>query len=142
MHTPWGESDYTRRLARGVVEVTTPGHGGIGVTPLAAQRLTPEARALAEQYGGRYWYEEDCKWAIVAYELPELFPDVEPGRALEVVSRWHAEYLLVRGIEPDHEAIATWREMHSGDAWTPEAELVARLRTDRAIQETAFAGGR
>ena len=78
MQTPWGTSDHTIRLARGVVWVSTPSHGGFLFTREAAHKyLTEEARLAAETFGcfgygtGRYAFEEDCKYAIVLFEHPE-----------------------------------------------------------------------
>lgn len=87
-NTPWGRSQHSRVIARGILEVSTAGHGGIGITVNAARRvgLSDAARDRGELSGTRFWYEEDCAWAILAWDLgptywPMLFErnKYEPG---------------------------------------------------------------
>lgn len=117
MRTPWGESDETIVLARGVVWVSTPSHGGFLFTSIAAHKLlTAEARQAAEFRNGQFAYEEDCKAAIIFYEHPEY--GVKLGiknadnaeafqrDALETISAWDADYLLARGLTPEPKAYA------------------------------------
>ena len=75
-YSPWGEVDYSTPLTRGLVWVTTPGHGGLGVSAgLAKSSLSAIARKFADAVsGGYYWYEEDVAWAIPFYEHPEWIP--------------------------------------------------------------------
>jgi hypothetical protein len=70
--TPWGNSDHTRRMAKGITFYGTPSHGGIRVTPKAAEGLSAAALAEAEVWGNAYWFEEDCTYALVLHEKPEL----------------------------------------------------------------------
>src|SRR5262245_34685106 len=73
--TPWGKADVVRTFARGVVEVSTPGHGGIGISVSVANSacLSFAARAKAEVKANTFWFEEDCRWAIAAWELGPSF---------------------------------------------------------------------
>ena len=99
LSTPWGEADHVEKIGEGVVQVGTPSHGGIGVDrEVAAKRLTAAARAQAITQGGRYWFEEDCDWAIVAAEFPEHFPDVDPDKVKESLERWNKEYLRLKAV--------------------------------------------
>jgi hypothetical protein len=114
MRTPWGESDHTIKLARGVVWVNTPSHGGFLFTHAAAEKLlTEQARNAAEPWRNGFAFEEDCKAAIVIYEHPEYDEKLRPGPdwdgktwAYGVISRWDADYLLARGIVPNAEGYA------------------------------------
>ena len=98
LSTPWGEADHVEKLGEGVVQVGTPSHGGIGVDrEVAAKRLTAAARAQATTQGGRYWFEEDCDWAIVAREMPEMFSERHRELAVESLKRWNERYLEAVG---------------------------------------------
>jgi hypothetical protein len=71
MNTPWGQSDFSRKITRGVVLVITPSHGGLGVAFATARKLlSPAALACAEYKSNYYWFEEDCTIAIPFYEQP------------------------------------------------------------------------
>lgn len=75
MYTPWGSADHQERVSKdGEVifySVSTPSHGGMGITTTqAAKLLSPEAIEAGEHgAGGMLWYEEDCAWCILAWEL-------------------------------------------------------------------------
>lgn len=94
VHTPWGEADTIETLAEGVIQVSTSTHGGIGVdSEVANKRLSAPARAEAIRQGGRLWFEEDCDWAIVCNEMPELFSERHRELAVESLKRWNQTYL-------------------------------------------------
>jgi hypothetical protein len=67
MLTPWGESDYQKTLASGIISYGTPSHGGIHVGHCLNQHIHPKLR---NENG---WYEEDCEWAKVAFTFPGAF---------------------------------------------------------------------
>ena len=74
MRTPWGVADREYALAPGVVQVTTPSHGGIRVERgVAERRLSEAARSVpfTAPTAEAYWYEEDCDVLIVLWEIPE-----------------------------------------------------------------------
>ena len=72
--TPWGRADGWQELDRGVVQCSTPGHGGLFVPDSLLGAIPPERRAWAAHWSGsENWYEEDCCWAAVALAFPELF---------------------------------------------------------------------
>lgn len=153
MRTPWGNSDEVITLARGVVWVSTPSHGGFLFTSDAAHKyLTAQARQSAEFTGERFAFEEDCKAAIVFYEHPAYGvkvgiksadnAEVFKQSALETISAWDAEYLIARGITPEPKAYAHYlqnkeedslRKVHSPDlivaAWGDWADWVPKGRT-------------
>lgn len=108
MHTPWGSSQHTHQITEGVYEVDTAGHGGILVAQYVVDTLlSPAAIAKGWHYGPYYAYEEDCDWAIFAYEQPELYAAAHTAErgykphtaeeikqiARECLTRWHADYL-------------------------------------------------
>jgi hypothetical protein len=131
--TPWGIADSTTRLAPGIWWVSTPSHGGLIVNQEAASRLSEEARKEGFRWQGDSYlaYEEDCDYAIALFELPELwaefFKDSEEPVRKDVkgflwrhLSMWHADYLQARGIEPEAQAYAFWREMT--ETWDRQAK--------------------
>ncbi len=75
--TPWGLSDRLDVLISingkaKVIEVSTPGHGGIGVWH--DHPMQDYFKAGMKPTDGWLWYEEDCDWAIPALAFPEVFP--------------------------------------------------------------------
>ena len=67
--TPWGAAQTTKKIADGLWQVTTAGHGGIYVD----YDLRGKLRAQGTPYSGNGWFEEDCDWAIVALSFPQHF---------------------------------------------------------------------
>jgi hypothetical protein len=75
--TPWGCPDSAKEIAPGVVEISTPSHGGIHLSKerqAEVERVMPFFRPFA----GPGWYEEDCDWCIVLLVFPELEPAFAP----------------------------------------------------------------
>jgi hypothetical protein len=72
INSPWGPSQFVGKIARGVVWVSTAGHGGLGVAKGAARKLLSDAALLcANYYNGYYWFEEDCQCTVAFHEHPE-----------------------------------------------------------------------
>lgn len=67
MQTPWGKSQYSKKITRGINFYGTAGHGGYKVSKKLNESM-PEA--LRNDNG---WYEEDCDWAKVAIAFPQHF---------------------------------------------------------------------
>lgn len=94
INTPWGAADQVDTLAKGIIQVGTPSHGGIGVEhDVAAAKLSAAARAEAIDQHGHLWFEEDCDWAIVCHEIPELFSQQHREMAAKSLARWNQPYL-------------------------------------------------
>ena len=72
INSPWGPSQSLDKIARGVVWISTSGHGGLGVAKGTARKLLSDAALLcANYYNGYYWFEEDVQCAIAFHERPE-----------------------------------------------------------------------
>ena len=113
--TPWGKADSVNDLGLGFVLVGTPGHGGIMIGCRQAEKVLSEAAQKRGQVFNQFLcYEEDCDISIVIFEYPQLWVDYRASwadkiisaqetkqSALESLSRWHAEYLIERGITPE-----------------------------------------
>lgn len=110
MLTPWGLSQHVKEFSRGLCCVSTAGHGGYMVGKgFVKKHLSPEARAQGMEYGNYLAYEEDCLWAVIAYELPSFWPMMFPNNPDTIVlketikkslERWVPNYLeAVEGTE-------------------------------------------
>lgn len=92
--TIWGEIQTENRLAEGVIDVTTAGHGGIIVEKYAANKfLSTEAKKAANFVNGRYHFEEDCDWAIFAFENPTIVPQKWLQYIESSLERWNQDYI-------------------------------------------------
>ena len=73
-HTPWGKPDHTSDIAPGIVQVSTPSHGGIILSPERNALVPAELKEASwSRQGVRGYYEEDVDAAIVAVVFPECF---------------------------------------------------------------------
>lgn len=126
--TPWGMGRTSETFAEGFTSVSTPGHGGFMVSKqFATQHLSPECIAYGTKHGDYICFEEDCDWAMPAWELPQFWPQIfaymdESAKAdpraylLHTLSVWRAEYLLARGIPPEPEGYADYLARREADA--------------------------
>lgn len=93
-HSPWGRIDHQKTIAPGIVEVSTPSHGGVW--------LSPERNALVPENARRPdgWYEEDCQWSVVVLSFPDLWPSQTVEQARCIAKNWlpHA-YTAITGEE-------------------------------------------
>lgn len=109
MFTPWGLSQHVEKFATGLCLVSTAGHGGYMVAKgFSKKHLSPAAQAQGMNYGNYLAYEEDCLWAVVAYELIKfwtfMFPYPDTAVLKESIrkslERWVPDYLnAVEGTE-------------------------------------------
>lgn len=119
MRTPWGKADSVRQKARGIWEVSTPGHGGFKVRA-KENTYVPEP---FRKSGG--WYEEDIDWAIVvaffhgssnwAVNVPRECHIYESGdtcnRAIATLKDWYPdEYEKVFSVKVSPEESHVLRE--------------------------------
>ena len=83
-NTPWGSADHKHAQAPGLVWVSTPGHGGIWMSPA---RLASFRQAFPNfcGYAGLPWLEEDCDWAMAALAFPDAFDDRMLRAAVDTV---------------------------------------------------------
>lgn len=84
-NTPWGKADDHREIARGIVWLTTPSHGGYWLSD-DRQAQMPEPYRSVRPFAGRGWYEEDCDWCLVALSFPEHFPPQAQDSAREMLT--------------------------------------------------------
>jgi hypothetical protein len=116
MQTLWGTAQSKTEIAPHAYWVSTAGHGGVMIAEATARKeLTPEAYRRGDVYGNYLCYEEDCLWAIVAFEKPTWFmmnkvflrsasaKEIQ-NDAWKTLSAWNADYLIERGIKPEAES--------------------------------------
>jgi hypothetical protein len=78
MPTPCGKADYKQEVYNAggsrVWEVGTPSHGGLMMSKrLTKLMLTAQGYKIGMEWGNRLWLEEDCGWAVFAYESPNVY---------------------------------------------------------------------
>lgn len=161
--TPWGCADHAREIAPGITQVSTPGHGGIKLSP---ERNAEIPIALRNRTG---WYEEDCEAAIPMMYHAEAFCD--PGdssadlrdQARATVINWFpdqyekatgqqvsAEESLIRAEQQAaadaavaagghaHEFVSTGWGVDSNGSWVPDGYTVLAARVEATGEEREF----
>jgi hypothetical protein len=98
MRTPWGQSQTQHKVADGITEVTTAGHGGTIVSEdrqKVIQAMFPKVVPFAHRGtgfgGGQGYYEEDCDWCIPVLVWPEFWTVDVICIALRTAVLWHKE---------------------------------------------------
>ncbi len=107
MLTYWGRSQTVDKILPGVYYVTTASHGGLMIGAKIAQSLiSPLAISYGAKMGSWLCYEEDCLWAIPAYEhsliaeycnfngLAPLPSQEYHEQVRQVIQHWYPEYLI------------------------------------------------
>jgi len=95
--TPWGYADHVREIAPGIIEYSTPSHGGIYLSAELLEAMPSKFRSFTP-WAGDGWYEEDCDWAIAVVSFPEIFSTdrVELAKSYLKVN---SAYYLKRGAD-------------------------------------------
>lgn len=121
--TPWGTADYVNHPAPGVAFASTPGHGGVKLSP---ERNKQIPAALRNASG---WYEEDCEVYIPMMFHPDAMRDVKDEHDIESI-REQGEQGVIRWFPEKYEAMTgltiltgvsaskdqkTWNELHVDD---------------------------
>ena len=92
--TPWGPSQYSKQITRGIVLYGTAGHGGIHVSPTMLAKMPEPLRAIGGNYcgpGNEGWFEEDCAWCAVALAFPERFEHRDLDCAKRTLKNYYPE---------------------------------------------------
>lgn len=89
--TPWGPSQETTRIARGITFYSTAGHGGFklsaGRNAIIRKEVKDRTWGLRGHDG---WYEEDCDAALVVMAFPEHFSAQQIQNAAQMVMAHYA----------------------------------------------------
>jgi hypothetical protein len=105
MYTPWGQADKQTKLAEGIIDCSTPSHGGIWLSPERQAKIPTGTRNFLNSLE---WWEEDCDWSV-PYVL--FADDIRAGgkayhfeenleTAKNILKRYHPEVKNVGGILP------------------------------------------
>jgi len=120
--TPWGTSQHSINHCRGFSTVSTASHGGMMVSPKAAEKYLSKAaikRALIHESTGYLCYEEDCDILIVFFDAKEIQKKLFKGipffesksqeeidkHLIKSLTLYNLDYLKEMGIEPDKDII-------------------------------------
>lgn len=129
--TPWGPADYVEHTAHGIVSVSTPGHGGVKLSP-ERNRMIPSV--LRRSSG---WYEEDCEVYIPMMYHPEAF--VRDGQTVDEV-RQFAENGIIRWFPDEYEA-ATGNQIPVGVSAQKDRSAWQALHVDDDVAISAITEG-
>lgn len=123
--SPWGTIDHVQKLASGMFQVSTAGHGGIKLSRSRNSEMPEGAR----RKGG--WYEEDCEWALVVLQFPEEF-EVE---IRESAARTAKEY------DPEGYTAITGKEVALEESWSLRQRDFAERSKDLLVVTSACGAG-
>jgi len=127
-NSPWGPVTHTEQLGRGIAFIYTASHGGLRISRAKAKKiLSSAALSRAIQTKDYFFFEEDCKFSIALWELPEVmsilnrrlgspFPKITRESLLVNISQWNPDYLVEHGDTPagvSHESIRQQRRQPS-----------------------------
>jgi hypothetical protein len=85
------------------------------VSKSVAALMSEAAQKRGIKYGTYLCYEEDCDWAIPAYELRIRSEFITLSEIIGCLSRWNADYLLEIGREPEPEGYAAFKRDRERD---------------------------
>lgn len=124
--TPWGPSQHSKQIARGIVQYMTAGHGGIHLARTRVEKVPPALlahlqRMRAIEPAGDVWLEEDADWAFAAVAFPSEFDSATVEAADKTLrnsfpNAW--EDLHGRKLEPGESRVrdeAAFYEAHKAD---------------------------
>ena len=147
MYTPWGRAQNVEILDRdGIVWVSTASHGGLRISKICAlaKNITQAAIAQSIETDEHFWFEEDCAWAVIAWELKYLWnyffkymaikndESAQMDYLLKSITYWYPTYALIRGLI-DLDNLPADRIFCPGtpkNRYCPEARLIAKHRSD------------
>jgi len=91
--SPWGRVQSQRSICKGILAVSTAGHGGFYVSPSRLAELSNNVRYAKRHNSPGSWYEEDCEAYIVMVAFPEVCNalGIDRDRAMEGLTRWYPE---------------------------------------------------
>ncbi|MGY3581868.1 hypothetical protein ACVIGB_000061 [Bradyrhizobium sp. USDA 4341] len=140
--TPWGEADGKVVYGDGVVQYTTPGHGGFHLDRKRNAKVHP---ALRQACGDGAWYEEDCAWSVVAFTHGELFTSRERRIAIKTLKEYYPHpYTAATGEKVEPSESRTLREEEHGRRHANDWQAISAIYDDEnpgMTRVTATLGG-
>ena len=94
IHTPWGPSQHIEQHGRGILSVSTAGHGGIFVPSELLLQLPRCLQGFKTWIGSPNWFEEDCDAVIPVLLFPDSFDAQFVAYAMKAVQAnpYYAEH--------------------------------------------------
>lgn len=89
--TPWGRSQTQKKIAPGIMEYSTAGHGGFAVADTVAMQMPEPLRSIGFRSAGRWWFEEDVDWVAVPLAFPQYFDEKTLQAAEKSLKNWNPE---------------------------------------------------
>lgn len=124
--TPWGTADNVSYLAPGIASVSTPGHGGVKLSPARNKEVDPIWR------NSNGWLEEDCEWSIAAITHPEAFSEEHRKYAHECARRWFPdEYEAVVGKDPARYGVTDYKPIAPGESSVRDEKVFFAANHDK-----------
>ena len=131
-HSPWGKVQESKKLAEGIYQISTPGHGGIMVRDTdASNLLSPETVAAGGSENGWCYFEEDAVAPAVIRELRDkgvFEPDVKPPDLSSQPITREGDTITIGAGDTAHEVEITvsdeqWQEIQAAipDSTAPPA---------------------
>ena len=124
-NTPWGRADHVERIGdQGILQVSTPSHGGIFVPSELLAQMPAELQGSNSYSGQGNWFEEDIEWTIPVLAFPLQFSPEYCKAAVETANG----YARNKGTGKYFDSVASWID-------SPAADVVkARAKQLLAIQ--------
>jgi hypothetical protein len=126
--TPWGKSQGAKHHARGIVEYSCAGHGGIHLSKTRNALVHSAFCEEAERFAPEGWYEEDVAFFIVVFTFPESFDADLVKRARAELKTWW----------PDAYTAATGEPVALGESRVLRERAAREANRDRYVAVSAF----
>lgn len=87
-NSPWGRVQRRTTIAKGIVWMTTAGHGGFRLSRDRWEAMPAHLKACS--FTSDEFFEEDCAYCAVVLAFPAHFNDEQVKSASATYARWFA----------------------------------------------------
>lgn len=129
--TPWGTADHVTDIAPGITSVSTPGHGGVKLSPARNAVIPP---AYRERSG---WYEEDCEANIPVLHFADEFAAQPHMKTTADQLRASADQSIKTWF-PDKWEKVNGRELQPGESSEKDRLMWTERHADQPIVRSAI----
>lgn len=99
MFTPWGISDSQTEIADGIIEVSTPSHGGIWLSTERQAELKGKFPNIDNFTHDLRWWEEDCDWVVPYIVFKDEIQKF--GKAYKFIENLSSAYIIAQKHHPE-----------------------------------------
>jgi len=89
--TPWGMADQSKKIARGIVFYSTPGHGGFKITEKRFQEMPDAIKKAIPKHRYYLWFEKDDAFCLVMLSFPSFFQESDIDCAKKTLKNWYPD---------------------------------------------------